>query len=256
MSRTWLWVWGIWGIGLALLVVFPLREVEALARYLGSAVCAQIPSHSYDAWGRPLPLCARCTGLHWGTFFAVLYVAVRGRWRRVQWPGGRVWTALALFIGAWALDGVNSWAAEWGLVHLYAPVNALRLLTGVLFGVVWGVLFWPMWASVFLDYREFAPLLERGREVVVFLLAGFGLVGVMGVGGDRVRYAVGMMSVVHLVLAMGGVFGVGLCAFPLFRRVRMSLWARGVCALGGGILGVLVLVLVAWARSRFLPAYT
>lgn len=252
MSRAGRWLWGAGGLALVLALLFPPRGVYAGARFLGSAVCAQIAAHSYHAWGQPLPLCARCTGLHWGTLITMVYLIQRRRWRRVRWPTRQVWVILAGLMVLWGVDGVNSLLAEAGGPTLYTPTNAMRLLTGVFSGVAWMLLFWPLWAHAFLQHREPLPLVERGREILWPVTGGLALVAVMEAGGDRIRYVVGLVSVVNVVLALGGVFGILICAFPFLRDRRMSWWGRGVCALTGILVGLGVLTAIAEVRSVLL----
>ena len=46
---------------------------------VGSSVCHQIPSHSFNNSGIQFPLCARCTGLYLGSAFGLIYFFLQGK---------------------------------------------------------------------------------------------------------------------------------------------------------------------------------
>ncbi len=48
---------------------------------IGYAVCHRIPSHSFTVAGKPMPLCARCSGMYLGAFFSIIYQMIGGKRR-------------------------------------------------------------------------------------------------------------------------------------------------------------------------------
>lgn len=79
--------------------------------------CHQIPERSFFIRGYQLPVCARCTGIIIGYFFAITLWFI--------WSPG--WYIAFLLIPL-TLDGVTQYV-QWRTSN-----NILRLVTGVLFG--------------------------------------------------------------------------------------------------------------------------
>jgi uncharacterized membrane protein len=98
----------------------------ACAYAAGSRVCHQRPDRCFWIHGRPMPVCARCTGIYAGAALAgplglLLASGVSGRRARLT-------AALA------ALPTLISWGAEFaGLAH---PSNAMRAVLGLPLGFV------------------------------------------------------------------------------------------------------------------------
>ncbi len=106
---------------------------------LGYAVCHRIDLRSFHLGDRPLPLCARCTGMYLGALLTLAYYSARGRSRHASFPRWPLVIPLALFALAWALDGLNSYFHLLpNLPHAYPPSNPLRLITGTLMGISLG----------------------------------------------------------------------------------------------------------------------
>jgi uncharacterized membrane protein len=148
--------------------------------FLLSGVCHQFPAHSLVIGGQTLPLCARCTGTFLGVPAGLVALWVAGQGRRSGMPRGPIWLALALPVAAWALDGVNSFASEViGRAWLYAPSNALRLVTGMGLGLVLSALLYPTihYAMGWEACDE--PVLSRPRLVAALPLAGCTLVAAL-----------------------------------------------------------------------------
>ncbi len=100
------------------------------------AVCHRIAARSFLFAGRPLPLCARCSGTYLGAVAGLIVIAARGRWRAARLPAPAILVLLGVFLLFWAVDGLNSFLTLIpGLPHLYEPRNLLRLITGTLEGL-------------------------------------------------------------------------------------------------------------------------
>jgi len=141
--------------------------------FLLSGVCHQHPGHSLVVGGQSLPLCARCTGTFLGVPAGLLALWATGEGRRSGLPRGRVWWGLAFAVVAWALDGVNSFAAEvTGHAWLYAPSNAVRLATGTALGLVLAALLYPtIHYTLGCEARD-EPVLSEPRHLLALPLAG------------------------------------------------------------------------------------
>ncbi len=153
-----------------------MEWILSAAHWFGSAVCDQLPLHSYRFAGVILPLCARCTGLYLGALLSLLVHAWRHP-RAVGLPRPWMLVVLVLFFFAWAGDGVNSFLSVIPSVpHLYPPSNLLRLITGTLMGITVGSLVFVMFNSlvwrapnptaIFATRREFLALLGLGALLV------------------------------------------------------------------------------------------
>ena len=113
--------------------------------FLCSGICHQMADHSLHFQGQALPLCARCTGLFVAFALSMLWYRLAGRSRHGGMPRGGALATSALLLAVWALDGANSLGHMLsGGGWLYAPSNALRLITGLAAGVALATFFWPV----------------------------------------------------------------------------------------------------------------
>jgi hypothetical protein len=88
------------------------RAMAGLVYVAGSHVCHQRPERSFPVAGAPLPvplpICARCVGLHTGAALGLAaFVLMPGAWRRRLGAHARGWLAAA------ALPTVASVGLEW-----------------------------------------------------------------------------------------------------------------------------------------------
>lgn len=119
---------------LALLCVPPTLILVGTAydvgwiRDLFSALCHQIPDRSFALWGERMVVCSRCTGIWFflpiGELLLILFAPSR---KRMVHPA-----IIALFVLPIAVDGLLQ------ELTAYESDNALRLITGALFGGIAG----------------------------------------------------------------------------------------------------------------------
>lgn len=225
-----LWLLPATAVVLAAVWLLP-EQLYPAAWYVGYAVCHQLPGHSYFAGPWQLPLCARCTGQYLGAFSALVYLLWRGRGRAARWPDARVAAFLALGLLAWLVDGLNSFAAFWGLPHLYTPQQPLRLATGLVAGVGWMTLFWPLWVQAMVATPKNQRLWRL--EDIPGLLAAVGLPGMfVHFGPAPVRLAMGMLSAFSAWLFLTMVVGAGVRLLVGFRLPRpLAIGAAGMGSL-------------------------
>lgn len=103
-------------------------------------ICGQTPGHTLQFEGMSLPLDSRCVGIFAGLLSTFLILLGLGRSRAAGLPTLGAGIILLIFLGAMALDGLNSLMFDLGRWHPYTPTNDLRLLTGWMAGVGLGTL--------------------------------------------------------------------------------------------------------------------
>ncbi len=154
--------------------------LQSLIRFLLGGACHQVATHCLQFEGRPLPLCARCTGMFLGTVLALLGLWAMGQGRRSRLPSWHMGLILATLAGLWVIDGVNSFLfAIGGSFILYRPSNMIRLISGVGMGLTLGVVLYPVYHLAFWHEVDERRVLDEVWRF--FLLAVAGALVVMGI---------------------------------------------------------------------------
>lgn len=141
----------ITGLWLALTPEGLLGKADAV----GYAVCHRIEVRSFHLGERPLPLCARCTGMYLGALTTyVFFTATAGK--AGLYPKKGIIAVLIGAAGLWAIDGVNSFATLIPeLPNLYKPHNTLRLITGSMIGAgLMTMIYAPFQQLAWRDWKE------------------------------------------------------------------------------------------------------
>lgn len=142
---------GILGI-LALMGFWTLSDPTRLASsgvltagdYAGAAFCHRIVARSFTIMGRPVGLCARCSGMYLGFFLYFALVLVSGRERWTAFSPLPILALMVTFIAIMGVDGVNSYSHFFpNFPHVYTPNNTLRLFTGLGTGLAIGTFIVP-----------------------------------------------------------------------------------------------------------------
>jgi len=120
------WLW-FGGILLAPYLRSRSSPWASFAYALYSPVCHQIAGRSLRCFGRPLAVCARCTGIYLGFLIGLgLYPFLRG-WRRLSLPSSRVFYLVSAPI---LLDTTANF------LRLWQTANGARLASGVIWGTI------------------------------------------------------------------------------------------------------------------------
>ncbi|NPV55679.1 MAG: DUF2085 domain-containing protein [Anaerolineae bacterium] len=142
-----------------------LGKADAIAY----AVCHRIPSRSFFIEDRPVPLCARCTGMYLGAFVGLIYQFRKGRGGRL--PQGKFLAVFGVFFLAFAIDGSNSYLHFFpNAPHLYESTNLLRLVTGTGLGLGMAVVLVPTFnQTIWQDWGN-TSLIGNWREMLQLIL--------------------------------------------------------------------------------------
>src|ERR1035437_3699001 len=100
------WLTGLLFVATAALVVGWLIETPAglLGKMdaIGYGICHRIAARSFDIGGRPMPLCARCTGMYLGALIALAYQSRLGKHGGL--PSKKILAVLVFFLAAFGID--------------------------------------------------------------------------------------------------------------------------------------------------------
>lgn len=197
------------------------HEVLNSADFIAASVCHRIPTHGFMLFGRPLPLCARCSGIYTGIMLALTMIFISGRGYYAAFPKRNLSIILLGLIAWMGVDGINALAFDLGLYHLYTPNLTLRLLTGLGAGLAVGIFVHTVftqtvwrhveWQSTVRNWRELVSLLLlaaltsllilSNQSTILFVLAIISTVGVLAILGM-------LYTVLVLVLLRREAFGV------------------------------------------------
>ncbi len=109
-------------------LLYTPNGVMGKADAVGYAVCHRIEERSFLLGERPMPLCARCSGMYLGALLAMVYQQPWRKWGGL--PSRTVWVVVGIFLVLFGVDGLNSYLHLFPLApHVYPPANWLRLVT-------------------------------------------------------------------------------------------------------------------------------
>ncbi|MCS7009797.1 MAG: DUF2085 domain-containing protein [Anaerolineales bacterium] len=156
--------------GLIVITIWLLNTPPGLLGKLdgiGYAVCHRIPERSFHVEGRPLPLCARCSGMYLGAMIALIYQSIVSPYHQ-KFPRWPIAIPLILFAVAFGIDGANSYlylikSVSSGpltqIPNLYIPNNTLRLFTGAGMGLGLSALLYPAFNQTVWNQPDDRPAL-------------------------------------------------------------------------------------------------
>jgi uncharacterized membrane protein len=161
---------------------------------IGYAVCHRIEARSYRIGDRPMPLCARCSGMYLGAMLGLVFHFILGK-KKAGMPILSIMISMGVLLLAFGVDGVNSYLHFFpGFKGLYEPNNLLRLITGMGMGLVISSFLYPAFSqTVWQDLTEERTL----KNWVVFgilLLLAAGLVGLVLSDWAVIMYPLALIS--------------------------------------------------------------
>ncbi|MCE1255559.1 MAG: DUF2085 domain-containing protein [Anaerolineae bacterium] len=172
---------------------------------IGYAVCHRISVRSFFLGDRQLPLCARCTGMHLGAFFTLIYQIGRGK--RGSLPDKKFLAIFALFLLAFAFDGANSYLNLLDrFPYLYVTQNWMRLLTGTLLGTGIGVVLYPVFnQSIWFDWIPEAAI-NSWKQLLIILGIAFLIILAVLSENPFLSYPLAIISAANVLLVLSTIY--------------------------------------------------
>jgi len=131
---------------------------------VGYAVCHQISVRAFHIHERPMPLCARCSGMFLGALLGMVFQFAQGK--KGKMPPLPVLILFGLFSLAWVLDGVNSFLMLAPQINpVYQTVNLTRLITGTGMGLAVSSVLYPAYIQTMFATWQQESALGNWRQV-------------------------------------------------------------------------------------------
>jgi len=249
--------WLLLAGGLAVIVVIWFITPGGLldkADHVGYGVCHQIPIRTPFFGGRPLPLCARCSGQFLGALAGLVLLIALGRGKAAKLPPRPVIVILLGFIAAWALDGFNSYLTLFpGAPHLYEPHNILRTTTGAMQGVALISLVLPFFNVTLWARPTARPTIGSLREVLLLLGLIALIVAAVGSEWAPLLYPLALLSAAGTLMMLTLVMTM-LVTLALRRDGRAEDWRDALPLLTAGLALALLLLLAINLLRAWLTA--
>lgn len=217
---------------------------------VGYAVCHRIDLRSFHLGERPLPLCARCSGMYLGALGGALYQLRKGK--RGGLPPLKFALPLGLLGLAFAVDGINSYLHFFpGVAGLYPPGNTLRLVTGTGLGLLVSAVLLPAFHQTAWAEWDERPALDSWRALGGLLLVGAGIVLLVLSDNPLLLYPLALLSAAAAPAILTLCYG--LLVMILFRGDNQARSARDLWLplVSGFAVALLQIALIDWLRFNF-----
>ena len=215
---------------------------------IGYAVCHRIDLRSFHLGARPLPLCARDTGMFLGALIAFAYYALL-RTKASLYPTRGVLAVLGVLALTWVVDGANSFLSMLpSAMHLYTPHNTLRLFTGSMVGIALVTLVYPVFSQYAWKNWKSERILRSPRELLVLLILAVVVDLAVLSGNPLLLYPLALLSSLGVLLLL--TLAYTLITIPLLRRTQKAYtWRDLIVPLAAGLtLGLLQIGLIDLLR--------
>jgi uncharacterized membrane protein len=217
---------------------------------IGYAVCHRIDARSFHIGATQFPLCARCSGMYLGALLGLAYLTLV-RPRRGGLPPWRIIFILAILVGAFGVDGINSYLHLFPFgIGAYEPNNTLRLLTGTGMGLVIAAFVFPSFNQTFWQDWDPRPALDGFRHLGALALLGLILDGLVLSGIDWLLYPLALIGAGGVLVILSMVYGM-ILAIMLGLENRFQRFGQLITPLAAGLL-IAIIQIAASDYVRFL----
>jgi len=216
------------GVWLALTPPGLLGKADAV----GYAVCHRIPQRSFFLDDRPVPLCARCSGMYLGALVGMIYQFRLGK--RGGMPPWRVVAVLGLFLAAFGVDGLNSYVQFFpNIPQVYESHNLLRLLTGSGMGLGMAALLVPLVnQNLWVDWDP-RPALTGWRDMAVLTAAVLVVDAAVWSENPILLYPLALLSALTVVIILTLIYSV-MWTLVLKKENAYTRWGQAAGLLAAG----------------------
>jgi uncharacterized membrane protein len=187
----------------ALFVNAPPDSWLGKAKWIGYALCHQMPDRSFFAHEHQYPLCARCTGMYLGFVTGTICLLLRGRTKAARLPPEPIVALLVGFIIIMGIDGVNSTISVIpGAPQLYHTTNVIRIITGTLYGLALSALFPPIFNSAIWATPSGERTIKNWRELGWLLLVAALEIAAVVVFTDQLLIPISIITIGGILLLL------------------------------------------------------
>ena len=187
----------------ALFVNAPPDSWLGKAKWIGYALCHQMPDRSFFAHEHQYPLCARCTGMYLGFVTGVIFLLLRGRTKAARLPPQPIIVLLVGFIVIMGIDGVNSTISIIpNAPQLYHTTNLHRIITGTLYGLALSALFPPIFNSAIWSEPSGERTIKNWRELGVLLLVAAIEIAILLAFTDQMLIPISIITIGGILLLL------------------------------------------------------
>lgn len=218
---------------------------------IGYAVCHRIDVRSFHLGDRPLPLCARCSGMYLGAVLGLIYQSIFSR-RRTGTPPLRVIIPLGIMALAFVVDGTNSFLHLIpGAPGIYEPNNTLRLFTGTGMGLVMAAMLFPAFNQTVWKKWDPKPAFTNLRWLGGLVILALALDGLILTGSSLVLYPLALISALGVLILLTMVYSMVLLLLLRFENRFQFVYQLTVPLVGGFGIGLMQIILLDAVRFAF-----
>jgi uncharacterized membrane protein len=196
--------WVLLGLAIALSVIWLFLTPEGLlgkADAVGYAVCHRISVRSFHMGERPLPLCARCSGMFLGALLGLGYQLFQRR--KGKMPPALVLVLFGLMALAWALDGSNSFLMLVpGISSAYQTQNWTRLVTGTGMGMAISAILLPSFIQTMFRRWEDISSLGNWKQLLGLFLSSATMIGLILLEIPWILYPLSLLSAAGVLVLL------------------------------------------------------
>jgi uncharacterized membrane protein len=244
------WLWVLLSAAILLTAVWLFLTPSGLlgkADAVGYSVCHRIEERSFHIGDRPVPLCARCSGLFLGAMLGLVFQVVQGR--KGKLPPLPVAVFFGLLALAWALDGVNSFLmlTSWDLA-VYQTQNWTRLVTGTGMGMAISIVLLPsFYQTVFHSWQKTSAV-GSWQQVLILVLLAAALDAVILLEIPFVLYPLALISAAGVVVLLTMIYSMVVVLLFKADNTYTRFSELALPLLGGYIIAMLQIGLIDLAR--------